>query len=94
MPSFAFQVVPSALSEALAELRATSFAVALISDMAEAVSPAYPVWVICKMLKVSISGFYAWRTRPVRTESAAMCQLRLAVRAAHTDVEQSGHESR
>jgi putative transposase len=31
---------------------------------------------------LSISGFYAWRMRPARTESAATCQ-RLAVRAAH-----------
>ena len=44
----------------------------------------YPVWVLCKVLLVSSSGFYAWLQRPGRQATKpAQCRERALILAAH-----------
>ncbi len=46
----------------------------------------YPVSVMCRVLGVSRSGFYVWRTRPpsARTQADAALQERIAISHAHS----------
>lgn len=44
---------------------------------------AYPIALICRVLQVSRSGYYAWRTRPESARSCADRKLLVAIRAAH-----------
>ena len=43
----------------------------------------YPVTVMCRVLKVSRSGYYAWRQRPESTRSCHDRKLLVGIRAAH-----------
>ena len=45
----------------------------------------FPVRVMCKMLDVSASGYYAWRGRPESMRTAANRQLIEAIRRVHGD---------
>lgn len=42
-----------------------------------------PVRLMCKWLRVSPAGFYAWRERPLSRRAQANQRLRLEIRAAH-----------
>jgi transposase InsO family protein len=44
---------------------------------------AFPVVVMCRVLDVSTSGFYAWRTRPASSRAQRDHDLSARVRAAH-----------
>lgn len=44
---------------------------------------AYPVTVLCSVLEVSPSGFYAWRKRPLSARASSDAQLALQVTAVH-----------
>jgi transposase InsO family protein len=46
---------------------------------------AYPVRVLCAVLKVSPAGYYAWRSRPPSTRSMANRELVAAIRRVHQD---------
>ena len=48
----------------------------------EAQKAAYPVSKLCKMLKVSRAGFYAWRRRPPSLHATEEARLRVLVREA------------
>jgi putative transposase len=41
---------------------------------------AYPVCVLCAVLEVSPTGYYAWRSRPPSTRSMANRELVAAIR--------------
>jgi transposase InsO family protein len=43
----------------------------------------YPVAVLCRVLGVSRSGYYAWRTRPDSRRRQADCQLEAQIRQVH-----------
>jgi transposase InsO family protein len=43
----------------------------------------YPVVVLCRVLEVSTSGFYAWRLRPDSTHAKEDARLKVEVAAAH-----------
>ena len=43
----------------------------------------YPVTVLCHVLQVSSSGYYAWVGRPPSVRSKRLQQLAVKVRAAH-----------
>jgi putative transposase len=45
----------------------------------------YPVHVLCRVLQVTRSGFYAWRRRPPSAHARADAQLALQVRAVHAE---------
>ena len=45
----------------------------------------YPVSMMCRVLKVSRSGFYAWRVRPESQRSKTDRQLTEVIRGLHTD---------
>src|SRR5207245_10837666 len=45
----------------------------------------WPVAVLCDVLEVSRSGYYAWRTRPVSARAARRAKLVEQVRVAHAD---------
>lgn len=44
----------------------------------------YPVAVLCRVLEVSRSGYYAWRRRPVSRRHQADSQLEGQIRQVHT----------
>ena len=43
----------------------------------------YPLTVLCRVLAVSRSGFYAWRGRPASPRQQVDQRLRVAIRAVH-----------
>ena len=43
----------------------------------------FPVAKLCRVLDVSLSGFYAWQTRPDSTHARRDRQLRVLIRASH-----------
>ena len=45
----------------------------------------FPVSILCCVLEVSRSGFYAWRTRPPCSRSIADAQLTVTIRQIHTN---------
>ena len=45
----------------------------------------WPVQVMCRVLKVSVSGYYAWRSRPESARSQTNRVLLDAIRLAHAD---------
>jgi putative transposase len=44
---------------------------------------AYPVWRMCRMLGVSASGYYAWRSRPLSLRQSQDATLLTEIRRAH-----------
>jgi putative transposase len=46
---------------------------------------SYPVAGLCRVLGVSPSGFYAWRSRPPSARAVANAQLTTAIRQIHAD---------
>jgi putative transposase len=44
----------------------------------------YPVVRLCRVLKVSASGFYAWAKRPPSARSVANARLSVRIRVVHT----------
>ena len=49
----------------------------------EAEKASYPVALMCRVLKVSRGGYYAWRRRPESTRSCRDRKLLVDIRAAH-----------
>ena len=49
----------------------------------DAEKASYPVRVLCRVLEVSKSGYYAWRKRPVSAHATQDAQLAVHVVAAH-----------
>jgi transposase InsO family protein len=47
--------------------------------------PDYPLTLMCRVLRVSRSGFYAWRERPASARQHADQRLRVAIRAVHAE---------
>ncbi len=45
----------------------------------------YPVRMMCRLLRVSASGYYAWRTRPESSRTKSDRRLMAEVRRAHQD---------
>jgi len=45
---------------------------------------SYPVTVLCRVMKVSTSGFYAWITRPQSRRAIETAQLEAAIVASHS----------
>src|ERR1700712_3465553 len=49
----------------------------------------YPVPPMCRFLGVSVSGYYAWRKRPLSLRAQRELQLEAQVRAAHERTRQT-----
>ena len=49
----------------------------------DAEKASHPVALLCRLLRVSRAGFYAWRTRPPSCRSAADARLTAVVRGVH-----------
>lgn len=49
----------------------------------------YPVACLCRMLKVSASGFYAWTIRPPSGRAKEEMRLEVAIKAAHPRTRQT-----
>lgn len=45
----------------------------------------FPVNLMCRVLTVSRSGYYSWRTRPVSQREMANCELVKKIKAVHED---------
>ena len=45
----------------------------------------YPVTMMCRVLKVSRSGYYTWRVRPESQRAKTDRQLTEVIRGLHTD---------
>ena len=43
----------------------------------------YPIRILCRVLRVSRGGFYAWRPRPLSTRAQNDVRLAVMIRAAH-----------
>lgn len=52
-------------------------------ELVDAEKANYPVEVLCDVLEVSRSGYYAWRTRPVSARSRSDAQLAVEIAATH-----------
>jgi putative transposase len=52
-------------------------------------APAYPVTVLCHVLQVPRSGYYAWRRAPESARTQADRPLLVAITAVHTDSRQT-----
>ena len=50
---------------------------------------AFPVRLMCRVLEVAPSGYYAWRKRPTCAHAIADERLLLHVRGAHTASERT-----
>jgi len=55
----------------------------------EALKRQFPLAVLCRMFRVSRSGFYAWRRRPPSTRSGQEGRLQAEIRAAHERTRQT-----
>lgn len=45
--------------------------------------PTYPIPLLCRVLGVSASGYYAWRNRPLSRRAREEARLEVEIRAAH-----------
>jgi len=54
-------------------------------ELVDAEKANFPVGVLCDVLDVSRSGFYAWKQRPSSAHSKADTALTVEVKAAHTN---------
>jgi putative transposase len=52
-------------------------------ELVDAEKAKYPVQVLCDVLEVSRSGFYAWKTRPPSARAKADATLAVEIAAAH-----------
>lgn len=52
-------------------------------QLVDAEKASYPVRVLCEVLEVSRSGFYAWKTRPATTRGASDDRLAVEIAATH-----------
>jgi putative transposase len=64
---------------------ASNVAATAAGSTTAAVHAGWPVAVLCDVLAVSRSGYYAWRQRPASARAARRAELVEQVRAAHTD---------
>jgi putative transposase len=53
-------------------------------ELVDAEKASYPVAVLCDVLAISRSGFYAWKARPESKRSKADARLAVEIAAAHT----------
>ena len=51
----------------------------------------FPVAKLCRALDMSLSGFYAWHTRPESAHAQRDQQLRVLIRGIHRDLLEQGH---
>ncbi|MDF0677378.1 MAG: IS3 family transposase [Nitrospira sp.] len=51
--------------------------------------PQYPLSVLCRVLEVSRSGYYAWRTRRPSKRAQENARLEVAIQAAHVRTRQT-----
>ena len=51
--------------------------------------PQYPLALLCRVLAVSRSGYYAWRTRRPSTRAQENARLEVAIQAAHVRTRQT-----
>ncbi|MCX7912929.1 MAG: IS3 family transposase, partial [Dehalococcoidales bacterium] len=49
----------------------------------------YPTALLCRMLRVSASGFYAWTSRPPSEWAKEEMRLEVAIKAAHRRTRQT-----
>jgi putative transposase len=54
-------------------------------DTEKATHPAWPVATMCRLLDVSRSGYYAWKSRPPSARTVADSVLTEQIRAVHAD---------
>jgi hypothetical protein len=52
-------------------------------ELVKAEKANYPIAILCSVLSVSRSGFYAWQDRPEPARAAADAALVIDIRAAH-----------
>ena len=45
----------------------------------------YPVRLMCRLLRVSASGYYAWRVRPESSRTKSNRQLMAEIKRVHQD---------
>jgi len=51
--------------------------------------PQYPLRLLCRVLDVSRSGYYAWRTRRPSKRAQENARLEVAIQAAHVRTRQT-----
>jgi putative transposase len=51
--------------------------------------PQYPLTLLCRVLEVSRSGYYAWCTRRPSTRAQKNARLEVAIQAAHMRTRQT-----
>ena len=52
-------------------------------ELVDAEKAQFPIQVLCEVLEVSRSGFYAWRKRPASARATSDEQLAVEIAAAH-----------